>query len=586
LLEPRIYRAAFIPALFAFVVAMFSLQSRPPSVPQALAADILFDGRAGLAGARQLAAAYPDRRPGSAGDRRAAAQVAGKLKSQHFGVTVDRFRSDDHDLVNVVGRRIGESPRQLVVVAPRDSDRVPDVAGSAADTASLLEIARALEGRATNKTLVLASVDGSTLGSAGARRLAGQLASAGPVEAVVVITDIGVRSARGSLLVPWSETTLRTGLRLQRTVGESVRLELQSGGAGRSPGTGAQAARLAFPLGIGDQAPFIDQGLDALRLSGSGELPPAAQPAPNADRIGSLGRATLRTIFAYDAAGRVDEKPASFVLIAQKLLPQWSVALLVGALILPLIAAAVDFFARVRRRREPVVPWLRWIAAGVVPFLVALALAEFLALVGVVPDAPPVPLPPGEHKLDGTGGLALALCTLSFAAAWGFARTRLVGRLPGPNRRGAAAALALVLSVVAVAVWVVNPFAALALLPAFHAWLLVTASPVPAKRPVGAALVVAGLLVPLVIGLSLLDRLSLGPISGLWYGFLLITGHHVGLYTVLVGATLLACFAAALRIALARRRERPRDEEVPSVRGPGGYAGPGSLGGTESALSR
>jgi hypothetical protein len=586
LLEPRIYRAAFIPALLAFVIAMFSLESRPPSVPQALAADILFDGRAGLTGAQQLAASHPDRRPGTAGDRLAAADVAVRLRSHHFGVTVDRFKSEDHNLVNVVGRRIGESPRQLVVVAPRDADRVPDVAGSAADTASLLEFARALEGRATSKTLVLASVDGSTLGSAGARRLAGQLASAGPVEAVVVITDIGVRSARGSLLVPWSETTLRTGLRLQRTVGESVRLELQSGGAGHSPGTFAQGARLAFPLGIGDQAPFIDQGFDALRLSGSGELPPERQPQPNADRIGSLGRATLRTIFAYDAAGPVDEKPSSFVLVAQKLLPQWAVALLVAALILPVIAAAIDSFARMRRRREPVVPWLRWIAAGAAPFLVALALAEFLALVGVVPDTPPVPLPPGSHKLDGVAGLTLALCALAFAAAWVFVRPGLAGPLPAPERPGAAAALALAVSVVALAVWVVNPFAALALLFAFHAWLLVTASPVPVPRPMGVALVLAGLLVPVLIGLSLLNLLSLGPLAGLWYGFLLITGHHVGLYTAVVGSVLLACSAAALRIALARRREPPRAAETPSVLGPGGYAGPGSLGGTESALGR
>jgi hypothetical protein len=56
----------------------------------------------------------------------------------------------------------------------------------------------------------------------------------------------------------------------------------------------------------------------------------------------------------------------------------------------------------------------------------------------------------------------------------------------------------------------------------------------------------------------------------------------------LVGAALLVCFAAATRIALARRppSRRPEPEAAASVRGPGGYAGPGSLGGTESALRR
>jgi hypothetical protein len=276
------------------------------------------------------------------------------------------------------------------------------------------------------------------------------------------------------------------------------------------------------------------------------------------------------------------------VLVGQKLLPRWSVGLLVATLILPLIAAAIDSFARVRRRREPVVPWLRWVAAGVVPFLVALAIAYFLALVGVAPDAPPVPLPPGVHKLDGTAGVTLALCTLFFAAAWVFARPRLAGPLPSPDRPGAGAALALALSVAAVAVWAVNPYAALALLPAIHLWLLVTSSRIPPPRPLGAALVLAGLLVPLVIAFVTLERLSLGPLAGIWYGFLLITGHHVGLYSALVGALLLACFAAALRIALARRPERGGGDAgtTPSVRGPGGYAGPGSLGGTRSALRR
>lgn len=540
---------------------MFSLESRPPAVPQALAADVLFDGRIALAATERIGQDNPDRRPGTDGDLATASSVASALRGQHFAVTVDRFSSSGKDLVNVIGRRIGESPRQLVVVAPRDADRVPDLAGSAGDTASLMEIARTLEGRVTQKTLVLASVDGSTLGSAGARRFAAQLAGAGPVEAVIVLSDTGVPRARGTLLIPWSETTVRTGMRLQRTVGESLLQELPRGGAGRGAGTSSQFARLSFPLGIGDQAPFLDQGFDTLRLSGSGELPPKGQPAPDEDRLGALGRATLRTVFAYDAAGgSVKEPPSSYLLIAQQMLPRWSVALLVLALLLPLIVAAVDSFARVRRRHEPVTPWLRWIGAGVVPFIVALVIGEFLVLVGQAPDAPPVPLPPSAHSLDGSAGVTLGVCALFFVLSWLFLRPRLAGHVPSPDSPGAGAALALVLALVSLAVWVVNPFAALALLPAFHLWLLVTTSPVPAARPAGVALVAAGLFVPLLIALAVVSRLSLGPVSGVWYGFLLVTGHHVGLYTTLVGAVLLTCFAAALRIAVARRPERTEPE--------------------------
>lgn len=559
MLEPRIYRAAFIPALLAFVIGMFSLESRPPAVQQALAADILFDGRIALGGANRLADAFPDRRPGTEGDLGAAARVADSLRAQNFNVLVDRFRSEDTDLVNVVGRRVGETTRQLVVVAPRDAERVPDAAGSAADTASLIEIARTLQGRVTQKSLVLASLDGSTLGAAGARRLAEQLAATGPVEAVVVLTDTGFAQARGGLLIPWSEGTVRGGLRLQRTLGESLRLELQRGGAGRSPGTASQFARLAFPLGIGDQAAFLDAGFNALRVSGSGELRrDEAQPRADADRLGSIGRATLRTVFAYDSGGAVDEEPSSFLLVGQNQLPRWSVALLVFTLLLPLFAASVDGFARARRRREPVLPWLRWVAAGLVPFALTLGLAEFLVLVGQSPDAPPIPLPPDVHELDGAGGLALVLCALVFLLAWLFLRPRVAGRPADPASPGAAAALALVLSLAAVALWIVNPFAALAFVPAFHLWLVVTGSPVAPARPLGVALVLAGMAIPLLILLTVFARLSLGPLSGAWYGFLLVTGHHIGLYTAALAALLLVCFAGAIRVALAREPEQYR----------------------------
>jgi malonyl CoA-acyl carrier protein transacylase len=110
-----------------------------------------------------------------------------------------------------------------------------------------------------------------------------------------------------------------------------------------------------------------------------------------------------------------------------------------------------------------------------------------------------------------------------------------------------------VLSVTALLVWIANPFAALALLPAFHLWLLVTASPVPAPRATGVALVMAGLLIPALVVIAALARLSLGPLGGAWYAFLLVTGHQIGLYTALVLALLAACFVAALRIVLARR---------------------------------
>nr|MBA2630079.1 hypothetical protein [Thermoleophilaceae bacterium] len=76
MIEPRVYRAAFVPALLAAVLAMFSLESRPRPLTQGLAADVLFDGRLAATSAARLAEAEPSRRPGGRGDRATAAQVA------------------------------------------------------------------------------------------------------------------------------------------------------------------------------------------------------------------------------------------------------------------------------------------------------------------------------------------------------------------------------------------------------------------------------------------------------------------------------------------------------------------------------
>src|SRR2546423_5394372 len=78
-IEPRVYRAAFVPALLVLVVAAFSLESRPPGLPQGLPADVLFDGNLAGAAPAQIADRPPDPRPGSAGDLAVAGEGEGHV---------------------------------------------------------------------------------------------------------------------------------------------------------------------------------------------------------------------------------------------------------------------------------------------------------------------------------------------------------------------------------------------------------------------------------------------------------------------------------------------------------------------------
>jgi hypothetical protein len=593
MIEPRVYRAAFIPALLAVVLAMFSFQSRPRPLPQGLAADVLFDGDQAAERAARIATNHPDRRPGKPGDAATAELVAEALEARGFVVDEPQeFTHAGRELANVIGRRAGASRRQVVIVAARDAAVVPDATGSAASTAALLELARVFEGRPSNRTLVLASVDGSTLGEVGTRRLLDELGAPELVDAVLVISDLASSESRGSLVQTWSNDARRAGIGLTRTAAESIRQELEESAGGS--GALGQLARLSFPLGLGAQGELIEAGYDAVRISGSGELPPAGDGPVDAideDRLGALGRATLRTLTAVDQGRRPEHGPSSYVLAAGQVMPGWVLALLAGTLLLPALVASVDAFARARRRHQEVLPWLRWLGAWTAPFLAGLAMAEVLAFAGATPAPPPAPVAPDVLPLDGPalGVLAGVAATMALA----FLLARWLAARPDPELRradqpGAAVAVALGVSAGSLLLWLMNPYAGLIAVPAAHLWMLACLiRPVPRRR-VRALLLAAGLLPVLLVLVYHLFALSLDPLSAAWYLLLLVTGHSVGLPTALVSCLLLGAACGALEIAWRTPGEErpPPSTTGPSVFGPGAYAGPGSLGGTSSALRR
>jgi hypothetical protein len=455
-----------------------------------------------------------------------------------------------------------------------------------------MQLARVYQGRPSQKTLVLASVDGSNLGEVGARELVAALPTPEFVDAVLVVSDLGSRTSHGPLLQAWSTDARRAGIGLQRTAANSLRQELGSSAGGS--GAFGQLARLSFPIGIGPQSVLLEAGYDAVRISGSGELPPDG-PGPvdaiDEDRLGILGRAALRTVTAVDQGPRPQHGPDSYVQAVSQVLPGWVISLLAGSLLLPVLVASVDAFARARRRQVDVLLWLRWVAVWVAPFLAALALAQFLALVGATPAPPPAPVPPDVVPLDGPALGVLAGVAAAMGLAYALARwlaARPDPKLRNPLEPGAGVALALAIAAGSLLLWLVNPFAGLLAVPAAHLWMLtVLARPMPPRR-LRVALIAAGVAPGVVVGIYYLFALSLDPLHGAWYLLMLVTGHSVGIVTALIGCLMLAAACGTAEIAW--RAPDADDEEQgtpgPAVYGPGSYAGPGSLGGTSSALRR
>ena len=184
----------------------------------------------------------------------------------------------------------------------------------------------------------------------------------------------------------------------------------------------------------------------------------------------------------------------------------------------------------------------------------------------------------------------MASAVLVLIAAAVFLRPRLT-HLHGPAvaTGGAAAAAGLMLAVVVLAVWLVNPYAAAVLLPAAHAWLLVSAPGHRLRRRTALAALAAGLVGPALLVAYYVIAFGLSPLGAVWTAFGLAAGGVLGIGALVTVAGFGAGLGATVSILRVRRGLADTDEGDPDrlvTRGPRSYAGPGSLGGTESALRR
>ena len=272
MLDPRIYRAAFLPVLFALVLVGFSLREQPRGVTTTLAPEA-FDGEAAFRQLDRLATAAPQREPGSAEDQAVARTVEQGLRTSGFDVSVRRFDArtsvGKRTVETVIGERTGFSSQRILVVAQRDAIGT-GARAQLSGTAALLELARVLGSRTLKRTLVLASISG---GPAAAKELAEH--AGGDVDAVIVLGDLaGTRTVR-PVVVPWADGEAVAPLELRRTVETAVAAETGAGAGRTRPFY--QFTRLAFPLTLGLQGPFNGAGLPAVLLSVGGERPPAGQ---------------------------------------------------------------------------------------------------------------------------------------------------------------------------------------------------------------------------------------------------------------------------------------------------------------------
>jgi len=594
MVAPRIYRAGLGLVLIAVIVFAFSLQGQPGGATTTLAPGPYFTSTAQTT--RALARDYPDRTPGGVGDQSLAEHVAAVLSSPKFPGFSVSTRSQIADtavgsraLETVTAYRPGSSPGTIVIVSHRDGTGVADMSG----TAVMLGLEQALSGETLHRSVMLVSISGQ-VGAAGATDLARTLAGQS-VDAVIVLGNLAGAQVDRPVVVPWSNGDVVAPPLLRNTVAGLVAQQ-----AGLNPGTygiGSQIAQLAFPFALTGQAPLNSRGIPAVLLSLSGDrITPAGAALGPPARVAALGTAVLQTVNAIDGGGQI-ATPSPYLSISGQFVPDWAVRLLVLVLILPVAIATVDALARARRRGHSTPMWIGWVLAGAVPFLVGLVTVLLARAVGLLSATPPGAVGAGGVPISGGDAAALAITVAAVVASFVWLRPRVLQllswvlggvarRAESPAADGAAVSLSVVMCVLTLVIWVVNPFSAALLTVALHAWIWLAQPAVRARRTAVLALAVLGIVPALLVAAYFMRAYGLSPVGLAWSVTLMIASGKLAAAGV-YWSVALGCFASALVIAVRAARAGTVDlEPTVTVRGPLSYAGPGSLGGTESALRR
>jgi hypothetical protein len=576
-LNGRLYRGSFLVLSLPLLILAFSITragSLPgPQLPPS------FDGPATKTLAVDLATKYPDRVPGSAGAAQAAGWFRDQIAPYGLPVAADTWRQRVAGLGTVKLKNLwavaaGQSSDAIVVMAHRDDTGAgPGADDDASGTAALVELARgyaqpdtqaAQRVRAAH-TVIFLSTDGGAYGGLGAARFAARL----PFHVVATINLDAIAGRGGPKVVITGDTPRSPAASLVETAAQRV-LE-QTGERARRTGFFSQLIDLGFPFTLYEQGPFVSRGIPAVTLTTSGDRPPPAfvdrTESLDGDRLAMMGRAAQEILGSLDQGLELAQGTTTFVWAGDRIVRGWAIELVYVALLIPFGVAAVDLFARCRRRRISLAPAVRALRTRVAFWLfVGLAFYGF-GLAGAWPRGVSRPPDPATPQAGDWPVLALIALLVVALGGWIVARHRLVPRrqvTPEERLAGETAALA-ALSIVALLVLATNPFALLFILPAGHAWLWLPQ--VRTGRPPARALIfAAGLLGPLLVLLSLGARFGLG-FDAPWYLLELVAVGYVHVPAVAIALGGAACAAQLAAVSAGRYAPYPHRHERPE-RGP------------------
>ena len=571
----RLYRGTWLLVGVPLLLAAFTVTRAAPLPPPALPPD--FDAASAAALAEQLADLRPDREPGSPGALGAASWVEEQLKQYGFEPQEQRFTAEVPglgrvELRNLIAVAQRGSDQKIVVMAHRDGTGLGRGANdNASGTAALIELARGYarlrdsDGRRprdlrASNTIVFLSTDGGAYGAIGAEEFVRSSPYARDVVAVVNLDAIaGPGPPRLQLAGDEPRSPAQT---LVETA--AVRVLEQTGRRPERPSAFRQLVDLGFPFNLYEQAPFVARGIPAITLTSSGDRPPPSFGDERIERtrLGQIGRSAQGVVGSLDQGLELAHGTATYVYLGPRLVRGWAIKLVLVAALLPFLVAAVDLFARCRRRHIPLGPAVRSLVRRLGFWLFAGLLFAAFSVAGAWPNGPARPLAPEAAAATSWPWVPLGILAVAVAAAWLVARDRLLPRratTPSEELAGYTVGL-LALGIVALLVIGANAFALLFLLPSLHAWVWL-----PQLRDraawLRAGVLLAGISGPLVLVWSFGTRFALG-FDAPWYVASLVAVGYVPVHMPVIALVWAA--AAGQLAALATGRYAPYPDAAES----------------------
>jgi hypothetical protein len=576
----RLYRGTWLLVALPLLVTAFTV-ARPGPLPAPVLPPV-FDGETASRLARDLATSHPDRSPGSEGSRQAADWLKEQLEPYGMSVREDRFEATIPDLgrrelVNLVAVSPGRSNRTIVIMAHRDNAGTGAGANdNASGTAALVELARSYapttsgagDARAlgTTNTLVFLSTDGGAFGGLGAAHFASKSPYRNRTVAVVNLAAI---AGDGLPRIEIAGDRPRSpAMTLVRTA--AARVLEQTGRELIRPRAVGQLIDLGFPFSLYEQGPFVGRGISAITLTTAGPRPPSSfgdtPDRLNRRRLTEVGRSAQALIGSLDQSLELAQGTQSYVFLGSRFVRGWAIQLSLIAALLPFLLAAVDLFARCRRRHIRIAPALRSLRSRLFFWLWVVLLFIAFSLLGWG-EGEPRPLSPESAAATEWPFWSLVAFGLLALAGWLVARDRLLPQrpvTPEEELAGHTAAL-LALGVVALLVVATNPFALIFVLPALHAWLWLPQVRFGAPW-VRAATYAAGFAGPLLLLASFARRFELG-MDAPWYLAKLAAVGYVEPPALLIAGAWLATAAQLAALTVGRYAPYPAPGERPR-RGP------------------